>query len=221
MTKRKQVEEFILKYIKELTKSEENVNLYKDLFKRLKDDEFHKFMEDLRDNRKHLSVIIPQHLNKNISVNDNIKLAKSLGHDFFQRITYSSEDGLPGYTTDQKVLVYQLPIRRAVQYLDKKIGIAEDNLSKDMTTGQVTGKSRARRMTFPETQVLIGYGLNKTVAELLQSRGGDIGEGNALDVMLYRTGAADLETLSRYKTGVRSSQVLAQYLNGMHIRSTL
>lgn len=221
MTKRKSVEDFILKYIKELTKSEENVNLYKDLFKRLNDKEFHRLMEDLRDNKKHLSVIIPQHLNKNISVNHNIKLAKSLGHDFFQRITISAEDGLPGYTTNQKVLVYQLPIRRAVQYLDKKIGVAEDNVSRDTTTGQVTGKSRARRLTFPETQVLIGYGLNQTVAELLQSRGGDIGEGNALDVMLYRTGGADLETLSRFKTGVRSTQVLSQYLNGMHIRSTL
>lgn len=221
MTKREKVESFILEYIKKITKSEENIDLYKKLFKSMSDSEFHTFMEDLRDDKKHLSIIIPPNLSYNITVNNNIKIAKELGHDFFQRLIFKNEEGLPDITTEQKYLIYHLPIKRAVQYLDKKISIAEDNVSRDYTTGQVAGKSRSRKITYPETQVLSGYGLKNVLQELLQARGGDIKQGNALDTMLFRTGSADLNTLSNYKSKVRSTEVLAQYLNGMHIRSTL
>lgn len=221
MTKREKVQEFILKYIKKITKGDDNVKLYEDLFKSMSNQEFDQFMQDLRDEKINLSIIIPPDESTKYSVKENIKIAKELGHDFFQRLVIKGQDGLPSYTTNQKALVYQLPVRRTVQTIDKKQSIAVDSNVRDMLTGQVATTSKTRRLSYPETQVLAGYGLDKALQELLQARGGDIGEGDAMDRMLAATGNCDLETLASFKTGVRSTKVLNQYLNGMHIRTTL
>lgn len=221
MTKRQKVEQFIKDYVKKITKDDRNVKLYDELFKSMKDTEFDNFMKDLRDGKLHLNIIVPTGEKTKITVEDNIKIGKELGYDFFQRLTIDNGDGTPRYTTANKTLVYDLPIRRTSQTLTKKISVSDTNNSIDSFTGQVAGGSRTRNITYPEVQVLVGYGLNKTIAELMQARGGDIGMGNAMETLLYRNGNVSLQDLQMYKTGVRSTKVLAQYLLAMHIRSTL
>ena len=46
-SKRKQVEQLILTYIKKLVTGDDNYNLYVNLFKNMTDAEFHQFMLDL------------------------------------------------------------------------------------------------------------------------------------------------------------------------------
>ena len=219
---RKKTEEFILKYIGKIVTGNENINLYKELFSNMSDKEFHLFMEDLRDRKTTLSIIIPNG-NKNIKVNveNNFKIAKELGFDFFQRLKISGSKELPDYITPNKFLIFKLPIKRASQLLSKKVSIPEDDRSIDILTGQVTGKSRASKITLPELQLLIGMGMKDSVRELVKVRGGDIGANNAANAMLYKQGQASQRDIEQFSTGVISTKSLKAYFNSMHVRNTL
>ncbi len=219
---RKNAEEFILKYIGKIVTGNENINLYKELFSNMSDKEFHLFMEDLRDRKTTLSIIVPNG-NKNIKVNveNNFKIAKELGFDFFQRLKISGSKELPDYITPNKFLIFKLPIKRASQLLSKKVSIPEDDRSIDILTGQVTGKSRASKITLPELQLLIGMGMKDSVRELVKVRGGDIGANNAANAMLYKQGQASQRDIEQFSTGVISTKSLKAYFNSMHIRNTL
>ena len=178
--KRKQVEDFILKYIKRIVTGKENVELYELMFKSMSDKEFHKFMEDLRDKKATLSVIIPNGSNIKVDIKNNFKLGKELGYDFFQRIKVEATEDIPAYITPNKYMILKLPIKRAAQLLSKKISIPEDNTKIDTLTGQVTNSSKGSKLTNHELQVLLGLGLKKSLVELMKHRGGALGSNNAL-----------------------------------------
>lgn len=220
--RREEVEKFVLEYIGKLTNNNpDNLNLYKELFKRMNNDQFDKFMHKLKNGEVHFSVIVPPGNKVDISVKNNLKIAPELGVEFYQRLKHSPRGDMPGFISNEERLIVKLPIKRASQILTKKISVQENSLNKDTLTGQVTGNSRASKLTYPEIQILSGYGLKDVLIELLKTRGGDQGEGNAMDAMLLKQGRVDQETLRQYSTGVRSTKTLKSFLLSMHIRNTL
>lgn len=225
MAKRKDVENFILKYIDKIfskSSSKANRELYEEMFKKMSNEEFDRFMEDLRDGRKVLSVIVPNNDSRfKIDVDNNINIAKELGYNFFQRLKVGKTTNTPAYTTPNEYLVLKLPVRRAQQLLTKKISIPTDNIHVDMLSGQVTGKSKGSKLSNVEMKILIGLGLRDSVKELMKTRGGDLGCAAAMDGMLVKHGTATQQNLEQYSTGVVSKQTLKAYFNAMHIRNTL
>lgn len=219
--RRKEVQDYCLTVIGMITNnSKENLDLYNDLFNSMSDSDFDKFMEDLRSNRINLAIVVPTGGQVKISIENNFKVADKIGHEFFQQLVFSPTDDLPGYVSPEKYIILDLPIRRASQLLAKKISVPEHNKSRDTLTGQVVGDSVARRITYPELQILFGCGLNKCIEELVQSRGGDLGKANAMSLQLSRTGNTDLATVNNYSTGVRSSETLKSILQAMHFRTS-
>lgn len=218
---RKNTEAFILKYIEKIAPGGENQELYKNLFKGMSNKEFDDFMVNLRDDKQTLSIIVPNGSNIDISVDNNIKVGKELGRSFFQHLNFSGDNETPPYKTPNKYLVFKLPVKRAAQLLSKKISIPENSKSFDLTTGQVTGKSRSSKITAPEIQMLTGMGLKDSVKELLKYRGGDMGSLYALNNALYKQGHVDHKTLDYYSTGVVSTKTLDSYFKASHIKSTL
>ena len=220
--KRQAVEDLILKYIAKVVTGDANVKLYQDLFKSMSDQQFDQFMNDLKNNQRTLSVIVPNNDSRfKVSIENNLKLGKELGFEFFQHLKVGKTEDTPEYTTPNKYLVLKLPVRRAAQLLTKKISIPKDNFTTDMMTGQVTNGSAAAKFTNPELQVLLGVGLKESSKELMKTRGGDLGESAALDGMLIKHGSVSQEQLEQYSTEVGSKKTLRTYLNGMHIKNTL
>lgn len=220
--KRRQVEDYILKYITKIVSGDHNLKLYKDLFDRMTDKEFHEYMVKLKNKEITLSIIVPNGSKDiKVDINNNIKIAKELGFSFFQNIHFGKDNDNPGYTTPNEYMVIKLPVKRAAQLLDKKISIARDPNDVSSLTGQVLGDSRSSKMSGPEIQVLIGVGCKKSLIELLKIRGGDLGAGNAMEQMLIQTGNARQEDVIRYSTGVKSTDTLRNYFIGAHINSTL
>jgi len=220
--KRKKVQDYILKYVSEIThKNKNNIQLYEDLFKSMSDKDFNTFMENLRDGKTTLSVVAPNDNSVKITVENNLKIAKKLGLEIFQHLNYTNRENLPDFKSPLKYMVVKMPIKRVAQLLVKKISIPEDNRSIDLTTGQVTGKSQSSKITYPEIQFLAGMQLDNTLKELLKYRGGDLGGANALNASLMKTGRASEKVISQYATGVESTKTLKTYYLGMHIKSTL
>ena len=219
--KRKQVEDYILKFIKRIVTGKENYELYEGLFNHMSDKEFDQFMQDLRDKKATLSVIIPNGSNIKVDVKNNFKLAQELGFDFFQHLHVEATDDIPAYTTPIKYMIVKFPVKRAAQLLSKKISIPEDSKKIDTLTGQVTGGSKASKLTNPELQILLGLGLKKSIVELMKHRGGDLGSNNAMNNILFNYGSVTQDDLDQYSTKVESTKTLKAYFQAMHIKSTL
>lgn len=220
--KRRQVEDYILKYIAKIVSGDHNIKLYKDLFNRMTDKEFHEYMVKLKNKEITLSIIVPNGSKDiKVDINNNIKIAKELGFSFFQNIHFGKDGDNPGYITPNEYMVIKLPVKRAAQLLDKKISIARDPNAVSSLTGQVSGDSRSSKLSGPEIQVLIGVGCKKSLIELLKIRGGDLGAGNAMEQMIIQTGNARQEDIIKYSTGVKSTDTLRNYFIAAHINSTL
>ena len=59
MANRKAAESFILNCIKELTLSDENVNIYKTMFATMSDEDFDQYMKDIESGKKWLVIFAP------------------------------------------------------------------------------------------------------------------------------------------------------------------
>lgn len=217
--RRAKAEKIIIEYIGKLT-NEENKENYIKLFKSYSDEQFDKFMTDLRDKKNNLQVIVRPGETANITVENNFKIAKELGYEFFQRLTFSGDRGMEDYVTPNKYLVYKLPIRRVAQLQSKKSAIPTSNKKVDLLTGQVTGEDRGAKLTLPELLLLEPLGLQDSLVELMKVRGGDLGAMNAADNMLYKYGRASLKEILPHSTGVVSTRTVSSIFKAAHIRPT-
>jgi len=217
---RKATEQFILKYIKKLTKTDFNVKLYEEMFKRMNDKEFEEFMTKIKNGDLTLQVVIPHELSKKIRVEDNIKLAEELGKKIFQKLIIEDEDGTK-FKTPEEYMVIDLMFRRQKQTINKGVGYAENIKNIDIVTGQVRGDSRSTKISFPELQVMVGMGIKDTLIELMRDRGGDLGALRAMVNYLSKYGEVNNRITEAYSTGVMSTKSLKAYLAGMHLKSTL
>jgi len=220
MAGRKDAEAYALKYVKEITKSENNINLCKDLFKRLNDKEFKELMYKFLNGEDVLPVIVPTGKSDvNITLENNIKVSKDLGINFYQRIEVK-KDGVKRMS-DNTFFISHMMVRRTKQTAAKGIAVAKNSTKINPVTGQVKDVSAANKMSFPETQIWVGMGANKTLQELLKDRGGDLGSNKVMVGSLIKTGQASQVLTEQYSTGVESTKSLKAYLNAMHIKSTL
>jgi len=216
--KRKKAQDDILNTINAIA-GDKNHKLYKDLFKSMSDKDFDKFMVGLRDKTITLCIIVPHEDNDRVSFENNVIVGRQLGYEFFQRLRFKDPDTGETYLSPNKFLIYKLPVRRTSQLLIKGVSIPKDAKAIDAMSGQVTGSSRASKITLPETQLLMGMGLENTVEELLKFRGGDLGAKNAMMNMLYKNGRVTKAEISEYATGVVSTKTLKNYLISAHIKS--
>lgn len=187
----------------------------------MSDAEFDTWMKGLENDINHLVIIAPNFSNIGISVTNNLKFAKELGYEFFQRLRIGKQGDIPEHLTPIKYLVIDLPVRRLSQSLSKKMSVPENSKSIDALTGQVNGKSAAASLSFVEMEMLAASGLDKTITELYKYRGGDQRGRNAMNAMISRFGRANQETLQHFAGGVTSTRTLKTFLTAMHLRSTL
>ena len=217
-TKRKAVQDYIIKYVGAIVAGNENTKLYQDLFDRMTDEEFDRFMVGMKEGKIHISIVVPNDGKTRVSVENNFKVAKQLGHEFFQRVKVTNHPDYPDHMLPIKALTMILPIRRAQQLLSKKISIPEHSMTTDVLTGQVAGKSRSSKLTYPEQQMLIAMDMKDTATDLKAqseyvrqlANNGEVSQKDILDV-------ANLVS----NGGVVSTRTLKYYLQGMHIKNTL
>lgn len=218
---RKDAEAFIISYIHKISPDSNNKTIYEKLFKEMDDTQFDSFMEDLKSGKKFLVIITSSFSNKSITVNNNLKIAEELNHNFFEKLWIEGKDDLPTYLTPVPYLVVDLPVKRASQLLTKGISVPDHTRIVDSITGQPTGDSKGAKISYPEAQICAAMGLTDSLTELMKYRGGDNNGLNAFNTMISRTGSANLRTLSNYSSGVESTKSLKTFLTACHLKTTI
>jgi hypothetical protein len=218
---RSKAESFILKYIDKIAPGGENKNIYEKFFSSMSDKEFENFIEDLESGKRFLTITAPNFSKVKLNVENNLKIAEELDHEFFQRLWIEGDEDTPTYLSPIKYLVVDLPVRRASQLLTKKISVPDHNKVIDAMTGQPTGESKGAKISYPELQVAAAMGLDNCMVELMKYRGGDSKGGAALNGMISKYGTASLGTLSQYSSGVESTKTLKTFLTCLHLKATL
>ena len=199
---RKAAQDFILKYVEKLLPGGQNAKMYEDYFASMSDKEFDAWISRLGSGEEILAVVVPPMSGIKMDVARNLKLAKELGHEFFQRVWLVAPDGSK----------YLTP---------KKISIPKDNNTIDYRTGQPTGDSKGGKVSYMELQMLSAQGLDNTVTELIKYRGGDVQGFRAMNTVIGRTGRVSQAEIEPYAGGVKSTQVLRAYLTAAHLESDL
>lgn len=221
MKNRKAAEDFILEYIDKIIPDKKNKEIYQNMFAKMSDDDFDKFMMKIKNKEITLAVISPNFGSVKLSTERNLKIAKELNHNFFQRIWIEGTGDRPSYLTPIPYMVLDLPLRRQAQLLIKKISIPEDNKTVDNLTGQPTGSSKGSKISYPEIQVLAAMGLDNSLLELLKFRGGDMKGFIAMNKSINNTGGVSLNSIERFAGGVESTKTLKSFLTAMHLSNTL
>ena len=221
---RKAAEDYILRLLNMLMPGGKSVEVYRDMFKKMSDKEFDKFMHDLKDDKITLVLIVPNFRSKGLSIARNLDIArKEFNYDFFQRLYIGPQGNNPGYLTPIRYMVVDLPLKRQSQSLVKKISIADTNRRVDKLTGQLASghDTKSARMTYPETQLIAAWGLDASLVELLKYRGGDMRGFAAMNAMISRYGHCNMKALSQFASGVESTKTLSSYLKAMHLSNNL
>lgn len=217
MANRAAAEKVILEWIDQLDPSGKNTTVYKALFARMSDKQFDEYMRAIESGQDFVSLISENLSDSQVTTDNNLKVAKKMGYEFFHRIWMTDPVTGTVYLTNEKYLVVELPVRRQIQTLVNKISIPEDNRHVDDLTDQPIGASKGSSLSFPEILVLHASGHDQSIIEMIKLRGGDLKAMNAMDRQIAQTGSAKLESILPLGTKVKSTVNLATLLNAMHL----
>ena len=208
--KKKKILDFICKLCDTMEPSGLNSKRYRQIIGQMNDKEFDQFMNYMKEGKWQLHLVAPNMI-VNLQNEDLLKACDLIGLDLFQRVWMYDRATGRKYLTDNKYMFVKLPIRRQQQFLDEKISVPDNDRTIDGLTGQVTGDSRSCSITNPEIQILAARGLDKTMQELVNIRGGNIHGYSEFRRMLEENGEADLDMIdpnSRTRASVVGSKLL-------------
>ena len=208
--KKKKILDYICKLCDTMEPSGLNSKRYRRIIGQMNDKEFDQFMNYMKEGKWQLHLVAPNMI-VNLQNEDLLKACDLIGLDLFQRVWMYDRATGRKYLTDNKYMFVKLPIRRQQQFLDEKISVPDNDRTIDGLTGQVTGDSRSCSITNPEIQILAARGLDKTMQELVNIRGGNIHGYSEFRRMLEENGEADLDTIdpnSRTRASVVGSKLL-------------
>ncbi len=219
---RKQTEKEALHFIDMFLPGSPNRQLLADSFKRMDDEEFAKWIDNLENETEYVTLFAPNLAAQTLSIARNYEIAEALGFELFQQLKLTDQSTGQVYLTPNKHLIGMLPLRRQVQMLAKKMSIPGSNHVVDERSGQASGDSKGSRLSGPEIQVNVSKGLKLSVLELVKFRGGDAEAYNQMNRQILETGEASLSSIMADSPSiVKSNKTLSVYLSSMMLRNNL
>lgn len=223
MSKRKQATEKAIELLSKFAGYNESVQEIERMLNELTDEQFEEYMQKLYNEQEILPYIAPNLNNIGINSKRNIEIAEEIGHDFFERLWLTDSSTGQTYLTPIKYMVVDLPLKRLQQHLEKKLKVAEDDRHIDDRTGTVAlgSESKGSSLSFPELQVLYSQGLDRTIEELFQVRGGDEKSYREFKNEVIAGGVGSMDASRVPDSRARSTDIISIYLTSAHIRNNL
>lgn len=128
------------------------------------------------------------------------------------------DDSLTGieYLTPHKYTIVTLPVRRQSQTIAKKSSIPSGRQPIDELTHQPIQTSKGASLTQPEIGSLAARGLDNTLYELLNVRGGNETARREFRKQLLESGEGRLDSLSGVGS-IKSIDTMSIFLSGMNL----
>lgn len=219
---RKGAEDYIITWVDKLLPNGGNGKMYRELFDKMSDENFTKWMEDLRAKRTYVRLVVPILMDAKLSFEHLYKMSKELGIELYQRVWLTDPKTGATTLTPRKYLVCPVMIRRQQQLRIKKSSNPLDNDHVDELTNQPTGDSKGSSLTFPELQIMYAKGLIYSALEFVKGRGGDEDAFNTMNRQIIQTGTADMDEILTNNTTVKATDSLYTILKyGMHYDNNL
>jgi len=219
---RKDFDKEFYKILDELTGTTDNSDRYRKMFGKMSDKQLRDYLEKCETGERRITITAPNYTKIKLSTEKNIKIAKKIGLEFYQRLVFKSDNPeVPDFTTPNKFMVVKVMIGRVSQFISNSNKLPKDLDHTDTITNQARGPSEGISMTKDELSILTGIGLDKALTEIFKVGGGDTGAFNALRASYNAKGEAKLSEILPYSTGVGSKELTSVLLKGMHIEMTL
>lgn len=230
MASRQEVTAFIVKSIAGIIPGDNyNAELTKKRLDAMSDTEFDQYIRSLAKptteeeiaTQEILPFYAPNMKNPRVTMENLMKLADEIGHPFFEQLWLTDPQTNKVFLTPQKYLVADMIVRRQAQMLTKKSSIPENARHVDEMSGQVTGKSKGSKISFPELQAQLAQGLENTLIEEIKVRGGDRSAQVEFDRQLIENGEASITDVVEPGQVSKSTSNVAILLRGMMIDTNL
>jgi hypothetical protein len=208
--KRKQVMDYLLDSVSRCDKTNKNTELLKKRFDKMSDEEFDKFMNDLKDNKDNIYLQFPN-MDNNANLIDLKKEAERIGVVLMSQLLVYDEVIGEYYKTNEKYLILKNNVRRTIQYLDDKQHFSHSDKHTDQLSGQVISDDKAAKISINELYSLKNKGLDQTISELATIRGGNIQAYSRLKMEALEKGECSIETSlpgTKTKSVVTTSNLL-------------
>lgn len=219
---RKAAEKEALYFIEKFLPGSDNRKVYEELFERMSDQEFEKWIVNLETDVEIMALYAPNLQEQTLQMTRIYEIADELEFELFQHLILTDQQTGQVYRTANKHMVGIVPFRRQVQMLVKKASIPSSNHVIDQRTGQPTGDSKGARLSAPELQVNASKGLHNMIRELIKCRGGDEAAYLAMNRSIIESGEASINSImTDFDSTVKSNKTLSIYLKAQHLNNNL
>lgn len=227
--KRAKVTAFILELYKDVTPGDlSNHDLMNARLSAMNDAEFEAYIKTLKpattpddiSQRGNLPLVVPNLGPFRISIANNFKVAKRLGRSLTHRLVITDPDTGLQVVTPHSYPVLDLPVRRQAQTVAKKSSIPEHDQRIDDLTNQPISQSKGSRQSSPELAAMASRGLDKTIMEFINTRGGNQPAYREMVRQLIETGsctAAELEGLGMAKSTKTAATLIKSMMLGTNL----
>lgn len=215
---RKKAEELIYKTMDALDKTHTNSKYYMELFSKMDDKEFTKYVSGKFPYRFHTRLFKVEPTFSDI---DNA--CKVLDIPLLEKVAvsyiYENKEGEPVWTKPS--LVCYLHLKKMKQFLTKKNGISIDIDTRDNKTGRLVGKDKNGATSDREMESLVVSDLTHTIRELSRARADSMEAKQYMYNTISTLGSVSEEDIPVDKTDSLSKNMLNAYMIGAHLNTNL
>jgi hypothetical protein len=216
--KRQEVEFLVYKTMDALDPTGTNSTHYKQMFSKMSDTQFTKFLKNTFPFRFHSK---PFEIEPNM---DQIyKAAKILQVPITEKVSlpylYESRDGKPIWS--KECLVIYTNIKKMKQFITKKNSMSLDINDRDMRTGLLNGVDKNGKMSDREFESLVVNGNDLTIKEFSRFRADAMEQKSQALNSINLTGRVSLNDLKSEVDEVLSKNMLDVYFMGAHLKTNL
>lgn len=216
--KRQEIENLVISSLDVLDKSKINSDYYKELFSRMSDTQFEKFIEKRFPFKFHYkpSVVEP-------SMDDVTKALKFIGVPLMEKVyepnVYINKDGVPVNTKEALVVyIHHKPVQ---QFITKKNKWSIDTANRDMKTGRLVGADKGAVTSDREFESMAVQGMDATMREFYTIKADAMSAKNLANNIIGSTGMLRLEDVPIDRDDSLSKNLMNVYMIGAHLNSNI
>jgi hypothetical protein len=216
--KRQEIETLVISSMDVLDKSKTNSDYYKDLFARMSDTQFEKFIAKRFPFKFHYrpSVVEP-------SMDEVTKALHFIGVPLMEKVyepsVYVNKDGVPVNTKEALVVyIHHKPVQ---QFITKKNKWSMDTSNRDMKTGRLVGADKGAVTSDREFESMAVQGMDSTMKEFYTIKADSMNAKNLANNIIGSTGMLRLEDVPVDRDDSLSKNLMNVYMIGAHINSNL